>query len=90
MQLLLGTLMGIAIPIIISLISVKTKYGGIPEDLIKSYPAAFYAPFLQLGAIGNLVVFFILGKLDKEMMQRGIIAGTILIFVLVLLLKFIL
>jgi hypothetical protein len=47
-------------------------------------------PYIQLGAIANLIPFFVFNHFDMMNAQRGVIFSTIILFVLVAATKFLL
>lgn len=56
------------------------------EDLKAVRAQGLMGKLITLGAIFNLITFFILLKLEKELMARGVILATILLAVLTVIL----
>lgn len=65
-------------PVVISLILYYSKYHYVSWEWHMSYPK-LYAPLLQMGAIGNLFMFFTFNHFDMLRAQRGVLLATLFI-----------
>ncbi len=84
-DLILGTFMAIVAAILGSFIFIEvfTKYSFLEGlEIMKS--KGELGKIITLGSILNIIVFFILLKLDKELMARGVILGIILLTIVTL------
>ena len=84
-DLILGTFVGILSAVLgcFIFIEILTKYSFIDGlEIMKS--KGELGKIITLGSILNIIVFFILLKLDKELMARGVILGTILLTIVTL------
>ena len=85
-DLILGVLMSVVASVIGSFLFVKFVAG-----LDYFYGMQFYksqgllGKIITLGAVVNLILFFILLKLNKDLMARGIILGMIILTIVTLL-----
>jgi len=61
----------------------KTEY-GFTEGIQGIKQQGFLGKLIAMGAVLNLGVFFLLLKLNKELMARGVILATILLTVITL------
>lgn len=84
-DLILGTFMAIVAAILGSFIFIEvfTKYSFL-EGLEMMKSKGELGKIITLGSILNIIVFFILLKLDKELMARGVVLGTILLTIVTL------
>lgn len=84
-DLVLGTFVGILSAVLGCFIFIETltKYSFIDGlEMMKS--KGELGKIITLGSILNIIVFLILLKLDKELMARGVILGTILLTIVTL------
>lgn len=86
-----GIAMGIFIPFIISsVVFVKTNPNLAYKEYFNIYlHGQILAAILSLSLLGNLALFFLFLKLEKEMISRGIVASTLLVGAIILVLKII-
>ena len=84
-DLFLGCIIGIISAIIGSFIFMRffTKYNFV-EGIISLRQAGHLGQLITLGAILNIIIFFILLKLNKEVMARGIVFATIILTIITL------
>lgn len=84
-DLLLGVLIGILASALGSFIFIVavTKY-SLFEGLEIMKTEGKLGKLITLGSILNIIVFFILLKIDKEVMARGVVLGTILLTIVTL------
>lgn len=84
-DLLIGVFIGIAASVIGSFIFIEafTNYGFM-EGIGTIRAQGNLGKVITLGAILNLIVFFILLKFDKELMARGVVLGTIILTIITL------
>lgn len=85
-HLIIGMLLGLILPLIVGYIIILTR-NGLDIDIMR-YSIVSFVPFIQLGAIGNLAIFFLFNWLDKPAIQRGIIGATIIYVMIIFGLKF--
>jgi len=85
-DLLIGALIGIFASIIGSYIFIVsfTNYSFVEGIRIMSLQGKL-GKIITLGAILNIFAFFILLRINKEIMARGVILGTILLAIITLL-----
>ncbi|KAB1156754.1 hypothetical protein [Flavobacterium luteum] len=84
-DLLLGIFMAIVAAILGSFIFIEafTNYSFLEGfEIMKSQREL--GKIITLGSILNIIVFFTLLKLDKELMARGVVLGTILLTIVTL------
>lgn len=88
-QLISGIAMGILIPFIISsVVFLETNPNLEYKEYFNIYlHGQLLAAILSLSLLGNLGLFFLFLKLEREMISRGIVASTLLVGVLILILK---
>lgn len=88
-QLVSGIVMGIIIPFMISSIVFVETNPNLPyREYFNIYlHGQLLAAILSLSLLGNLALFFLFLKLEKEMVSRGIVASTLLVGVVILILK---
>lgn len=85
-ELFIGAVMSLLLSVIGSYIFIQLFTGF---DFVRGI--AFYkmhgllGKIITLGAVLNLVLFFVLLKWDKDLMARGVILGTIILTVITLL-----
>lgn len=79
-DLLIGFLIGIVSTLIGSylFVKIKTEYDLI-DDFWTLNEEGILGKILVLGAILNIIVFFILLKKGKELMARGVVLATIIL-----------
>ena len=78
-QLASGLIMGILVPII-GIFFIPIIFNPnfeFSEIATNFWMNSSFTPTIQLSMILNLIVFFILNKVNRELMARGVIAGTI-------------
>jgi hypothetical protein len=82
-DLLIGALIGFASAFLGTYIffTFCTKYDFL-EGVNGMKSQGFLGKVITLGAILNLVVFFILLKMNKELMARGVVLATILLAII--------
>lgn len=85
-DLLIGVFIGIIASIIGSYIFIEcfTKYPFIEGIKVLKFQGNL-GKIISLGAILNIIAFFLLLKFNKELMARGVILGTILLAIITLL-----
>lgn len=86
-DLLIGALLGIITSLLGSVLFILlfTTY-GILDGLQFILASGKMGKLLTLGALLNLLLFFALLKLNKELMARGVVLGSIVLTILTLLL----
>jgi hypothetical protein len=79
-DLIIGFLIGIATAFLGTYLFLKifTKY-DLLQDLQTIRAEGIFGKVITLGAILNIIVFFVLLQLKKEMMARGIVLATIIL-----------
>jgi hypothetical protein len=79
-DLIIGFLIGIATAFLGTYLFLKffTKY-DLFQDLQTIRAEGIFGKVITLGAILNIIVFFVLLQLKKEMMARGIVLATIIL-----------
>ena len=84
-DLIIGCIIGIISAIIGSFIFMRffTKYNFV-EGIISLRQAGHLGQLITLGAILNIIIFFIFLKLNKEIMARGIVFATIILTIITL------
>lgn len=84
-DLLLGTLIGLVTTLIgiYAFLAFFTDLGFM-EGIRGMKSQGNLGKIITLGAILNLIAFFILLKMDKELMARGVVLATILLTILTL------
>ena len=79
-DLLIGFLIGVVSTLIGSYLFVKTQTD---YDLIEDFSVlkneGILGKILALGAVLNIIIFFILLKKNKELMARGVVLATIIL-----------
>jgi len=90
-QLLIGLLIGLFAAFLISfIVFLGTNPGFTFADYFNIYVnGKLLAPILSVALVGNLGLFFLFLKIDKDTISRGILASTIIVGVLIFILKFI-
>ena len=84
-DLLIGILIGIISALIGSYIFIEGFTGYHFLDGIKAMKfQGNLGKVITLGAVLNLVIFFVLLKLNKEMMSRGVVLATIILTIITL------
>ncbi len=86
-NIVIGTIIGILLPVFAAILIYFIQYKNINVQLYLTYPRLF-APLLQLGAIANLGCFFLLSFWDLKKTQMGLIGGTLVIGLFILLAMF--
>lgn len=84
-DLIIGFLIGIIAALLGTFIFLKlfTKY-DLFQDLQTIRAEGIFGKVITLGAILNIIVFFVLLQLKKEMMARGIVLATIILTLITL------
>lgn len=79
-QIIAGALIGVLAPIFgfILILSVMTPDFNLDQMISQFWMNSSLSPAISLALLVNLALFFILDKFNKEMMSRGIIAGTLI------------
>jgi hypothetical protein len=82
-DLLIGALIAIVTSVIGSFlfITLKTKYGFV-DGVLELKSQGILGKIITLGAVLNILIFFVLLKLNKEMMARGIVLGVIVLAII--------
>lgn len=85
-DLLIGVFIGIITSIIGSYVFIEllTEYNFIEGIKILRFQGKL-GKIISLGSVLNIFVFFLLLKLNKELIARGVILGTILLAIITLL-----
>ena len=84
-DLLLGTLIGFATTLIgVYAFLTFFTHSGFMEGIKGMKSQGNLGKIITLGAILNLIAFFILLKMDKELMARGVVLATILLTIITL------
>jgi hypothetical protein len=88
-QLIIGVLVGVILPVfgIFGIIAVMRPQ-FFEHDIIGNFwMNQSFSPSIQLSLVLNLGIFFLFDKINKEVIARGVIAGTVVwgIYLLVLL-----
>ena len=84
-DLIIGFLIGIATAFLGTYLFLKifTKY-DLLQDLQTIRAEGIFGKVITLGAILNIIVFFVLLQLKKEMIARGIVLATIILTLITL------
>jgi hypothetical protein len=82
-DLLIGALIAIITTVIGSFlfITLKTKYSFV-DGVLELKSQGILGKIITLGAVLNILIFFVLLKLNKEMMARGIVLGVIVLAII--------
>ena len=85
-DLLIGVFIGIIASIIGSYVFIEllTEYNFIEGVKILRFQGKL-GKIISLGSVLNIIVFFLLLKFNKELIARGVILGTILLAIIILL-----
>ena len=88
-QLAGGIAIGILVPFVISsIVFIQTNPNLDYKEYFNIYlHGQILAAILSLSLLGNLALFFLFLKLEKEMVSRGIVGSTLLVGVVILILK---
>lgn len=91
-EILLGVFIGLITSFLISyFIFLNTNPGLSTSDYLNVFVnGKIIVPILSMSLIGNLAVFFLFLKLNKDFISKGILVATILVGLLVFIIKFIL
>jgi hypothetical protein len=91
-DLIFGIIIGVFIAFLISyIIFLNTNPGLSTLDYFNVFVyGKIIAPILSMALLGNLAVFFLFLKLNKDLISKGILIATILVGFLVFIIKFIL
>ena len=89
-QLLIGIFTGLFSAFLVSfLVFIATNPGFTFADYFNIYVnGKLLAPILSVALVGNLGLFFLFLKLNRDIISRGILAATIMVGVLIFILKF--
>ncbi|WP_310554374.1 hypothetical protein [Flavobacterium sp.] len=84
-DLLIGTIIGFATTFlgVVVFFELFSDFGFV-EGVKGMKSQGFLGKVITLGAILNIIVFFVLLKLNKELMARGVVLATILLALLTL------
>ncbi len=85
-----GILVGLVLALLSSYLIFSIKNTTSLAIFESKYIVSLYMPYIQLGAIANLIPFFVFNHFDMINAQRGVIFSTIILFVLVAATKFLL
>jgi hypothetical protein len=82
-DLLIGALIAIITTVIGSFlfITLKTKYSFV-DGVLELKSQGILGKIITLGAVLNILIFFVLLKFNKEMMARGIVLGVIVLAII--------
>jgi hypothetical protein len=84
-DLLIGVVVGIVAALLGSFLFVETFTAYHFVDGIQTFRAqGLLGKIITLGAILNVIIFFILLKFNKDMMARGVILATIILTIITL------
>ncbi len=89
-QLLLGLGLGILTSFLISfVVFLSSNPGFTASDYFNIYVnGKILAPVLSVALVGNLGLFFLFLRLEKDLISKGILSATILVGVVIAVLKF--
>lgn len=88
-KVIVGIIVGIILPVLGSFIFFYLKNDNVVWNTFLTYATThfyLFSPFLKLGAIFNLIPFFVFDKIDMPKASRGVIWGTLFWFVILVLL----
>jgi hypothetical protein len=90
-QVFLGLGLGVLTSFLISfVVFLSSNPGFTAADYFNIYVnGKILAPVLSVALVGNLGLFFLFLRLDKEMISKGVLGATILVGVIIFILKFI-
>jgi hypothetical protein len=90
-QLSLGIGLGLLTSFLISfVVFLSSNPGFTAADYFNIYVnGKILAPVLSVALVGNLGLFFLFLRLDKDLISKGILSATMLVGVLIFILKFI-
>jgi len=86
----LGLGLGILTSFLISfVVFLSSNPGFTASDYFNIYVnGKILAPVLSVALLGNLALFFLFLRLDKEVISKGILSATMLVGVIIFILKF--
>ena len=89
-QVLIGLGLGLLTSFLISfVVFLSSNPGFTAADYFNIYVnGKILAPVLSVALVGNLGLFFLFLRLDKDMISKGILSATMLVGVLIFILKF--
>lgn len=89
-QFYIGLSLGIFTSFIISLIVFLTSNPGFSvADYFNIFVnGKILSPILSIALVGNLALFFLFLKFDKDLISKGILAATMVVGVLIFIMKF--
>ena len=89
-QVLLGLGLGLLTSFLISfVVFLSSNPGFTAADYFNIYVnGKILAPVLSVALVGNLGLFFLFLRLDKDMISKGILSATMLVGVIIFILKF--
>ena len=89
-QLLLGLGLGILTSFLISfVVFLSSNPGFTASDYFNIYVnGKILAPVLSVALVGNLGLFFLFLRLEKDLISKGILSATLLVGVVIAVLKF--
>lgn len=89
-QFYIGLSLGIFTSFVISLIVFLTSNPGFSvADYFNIFVnGKILSPILSIALVGNLALFFLFLKFDKDLISKGILAATMVVGVLIFIMKF--
>jgi hypothetical protein len=89
-QLLIGILIGVLTAFLISfVVFLATNPGFTFADYFNIYVnGKLLTPILSVALLGNLALFFLFLKLNKDMISKGILTSTMIVGIVIFVLKF--
>ena len=90
-QIILGIGLGLLTSFLISfVVFLSSNPGFTAADYFNIYVnGKILAPVLSVALVGNLGLFFLFLRLDKDLISKGILTATMLVGVIIFVLKFI-
>jgi hypothetical protein len=90
-QILLGIGLGLLTSFLISfVVFLSSNPGFTAADYFNIYVnGKILAPVLSVALVGNLGLFFLFLRMDKDLISKGILTATMLVGVIIFILKFI-
>lgn len=90
-QMSLGIVMGLLSAFLISfVVFLSSNPGFTAADYFNIYVnGKILAPVLSVALLGNLALFFLFLRLDKDFISKGILTATMILGVIIFILKFI-
>ncbi len=90
-ELMLGLGIGVLTAFVVSFVTfIASNPGFKAMDYFNIYVNGhLLAPILSVSLVGNLALFFLFLKFDKDLISKGILMATIFVGVIIFILKFI-